>query len=241
MKWGTRLQDSIAKGIAQDNGWDITPMNEYIRDPDYKIGSSFDFAIGDEGLLEIKNVDALQYREKWSLEDGELEAPAHIELQVQHQLLVTGRKFAYIGALIGGNEVRLIKREPQPAVFKHIKAEVIAFWDSIEANEPPPPVFPDDAQFVSSLYGYASPGSVARANDEVTTMALQYGELTRDIKVLTENKETLKAKMMMQIGEAEKVLGDGFSISASVVGPTIVETYERKGYRLFRVNIKKGK
>ena len=41
MKWGTRLQDSIARGIAEDNGWNVRRMDEYVRIPELRIGSSF--------------------------------------------------------------------------------------------------------------------------------------------------------------------------------------------------------
>src|ERR1043165_3394660 len=63
MKWGQRLQDTLAKGIAEDEGWsNVRPMREYMRLPEYRLGSSFDWAIGSDGLLEIKVVDFLQFR-----------------------------------------------------------------------------------------------------------------------------------------------------------------------------------
>src|SRR3990167_5628915 len=45
MFWGTKLQDAIAAGIAEEQGWAIRRMNEYIRNAELRIGSSFDFAI----------------------------------------------------------------------------------------------------------------------------------------------------------------------------------------------------
>ncbi len=55
--WGLRLQDSIAKGIAEDEGWKIRRMDEYMRNEKLRAGSSFDFDINGKELLEIKNVD----------------------------------------------------------------------------------------------------------------------------------------------------------------------------------------
>jgi len=73
VKWGQRLQDSIAAGVAEDNGWVIRRMSEYVRIPELRIGASFDFSIETEyerpsetfekGLLEIKNVDSLAFRD----------------------------------------------------------------------------------------------------------------------------------------------------------------------------------
>jgi len=60
------------------------------------------------------------------------------------------------------------------------------------------------------------------------------------IKNLELEREALKAEMLMSIGEAEKCLGDGYSITAGLVGPAQV-SYERQGYRQFRVNWSKKK
>ena len=44
MKWGSRLQDAIAYGVAADQGWkNPRPMKEYIYLNDVRLGSSFDF------------------------------------------------------------------------------------------------------------------------------------------------------------------------------------------------------
>jgi hypothetical protein len=44
----------------------------------------------------------------------------------------------------------------------------------------------------------------------------------------------------MKVGSNEKALCDGFNISAGMVAPAII-SYERKGYRLFKLNFPRGK
>lgn len=240
MKWGKRLQDSIATGIAQDMGWTIRPMIEYLRDPQERLGSSFDFAIGDDGLLEVKNVDSLAYRDGW-IEDGEsVEAPPHIEVQVQHQLAVSGRKYAYIGALVGGNTIVLIKREPDPNVISLLKSKVSDFWKSIKSNTPPTPVFERDAKFISSLYSNAEAGKVVIADEEITELAAHYKKFAQEEKEIQVHKEVIKARILSKIEDAEKVRGETFSISAGMISATKV-SYERQGYRNFKINWKKIK
>lgn len=246
MKWGTRLQDAIASGIAEDNGWIVRPIKYYGRLEAERAGSSFDFEIeilstNQTGLLEIKNVDALQFKEKWIIEDGEVvEAPPHIELQVQHQLMVTGYEVAYIGALIGGNKVALLKRTPDKHIIEKIKEKIKKFWESIDNNRPPAPDFIKDAEFISKLYSYASPGSVMNGddNDRLAVLVNDYKEISEQIKKLEESKGAAKAEMLMLIGDNEKVKADGYSISATVIGPKEI-SYTRSGYRDFRI-FKKG-
>lgn len=248
MQWGTALQDAIAAEIAKKQGWTVRRMNEYIRDPELRAGASFDFSIEEEftngmakgistNLLEIKNVDSLAFRDGWIEDDfGNIEAPLHIEIQVQQQLMVSGRSVCYIGALVGGNKEVLIKREANPAVFASIRAKIAAFWASIDANRAPMPNFAQDAEFISKLYGYADPNKIMNVSGaEMLDKAKEYKRLADVAKDAETKRKALKAEMLTIIGDSEKAIGDGFKISASMVsgGPV---SYVREGYRDFRIN-----
>lgn len=250
MKWGNRLEASIANGIAEDNGWTVLPLKDYMRIPELRIGASFDYGIYRmpgilAELLEIKNVDALQYLEKWGEDDnGNLEAPPHIELQLQHQMLVSGVKSGYIGALVGGNSVNLIKREADPAIQTAILKKTAAFWHSIDHNIEPEPDFEKDSAFIISMMQTSKPGKVfnAKDNEEIKQLALEDKEAFDEIKRLEGVRQTCKAKILTIIGDAEKVIGGPFSsITASTVNATEVPAYTREGYRLFKINWPRAK
>lgn len=242
MKWGNRLQDSIAHGIAEDHGFQVKRFDNYIRMPEFRIGSSFDFEIQNvNGLLEIKNVDALIFRDGWIVEDGQIEAPPHIELQLQHQMLVKGSDIGYIGALVGGNRVTLLQREPDRMVHERILEEASTFWKNIENNTPPSPDFVRDADFIAKLYKNAEPGKIVIADGEIEHLAQEYGMYAAQEKAAKEGKDATKAQILMRIGDASKVQGSNFSITASETAPTFIEAYERAGFRQFRVNFKKVK
>ncbi len=249
MKWGTRLQDSIAAGIAEDYDIRVRPMKEYMRIAELRMGSSFDFKYNYKmdaedspplGILEIKNVDSLAFKDGWVIDGDNVEAPAHIEIQVQHQMAVSGVEHALIGALIGGNRVVLIKREPDQEVVAAIKKRIREFWDSVRNNIEPKPDFSKDSDFIARLYSFAEPGKIFNADERVSRLAMGYKQAAREAKEATEKKDAAKAEILTLIGSAEKVLGDKFSISAGLIGPTHVE-YEREGYRNFKINWKKEK
>ena len=80
MKWGKRLEPAIAKGVGEDQGWEVSPFKDYCRHDSIRAGSSFDYLAeispGEKVLLEIKNVDSLEMKKKWVYEDGKVtEAP----------------------------------------------------------------------------------------------------------------------------------------------------------------------
>lgn len=257
MKWGRRLESSVAQGICEDRGWIARPMKEYIRLEGLRLGASFDWRVllgmpaegktvdfdsFHDAHLEIKCVDWLQFKNGWIIEDGFIEAPAHIEVQVQHQMLVSGLKRAYIGAMVGGNDIRILEREADPDTQRAIMQAARAFWASIDANAPPPPVMPQDADAVIALNAFASPGKLfdARQDAEIPALIADYHRIGREIAKLDEAKKVRKAEILEKIGDSEKVLVDGYSVSAGMVGPTSYHV-DREGYRNFRVVEKKAK
>lgn len=251
MKWGTRLQDAIAAGIGEEHDWSCRRQTAYFRLPDIRLGTSIDFTAIENSekdsiifLLEIKNVDSLQFLKEWiKNEKGNYEAPYHIEIQVQHQLLVTGHPFGYIGVLIGGNRLELIKRTADKKVHDAILLKAAEFWRSIDENNPPSPDMEADAGFISKLYGYAEPGKLIDISQDtgLKDLADEYTKLKGVIKDHDKRCESIKAEVLMKIGDAEKAIHPTFSISAGVIAPTWIEAYERKGYRNFRITPKKEK
>ena len=51
--WGQALEDIIAAKVAKELDISIAPMKQYMRIPELKLGSSFDYSIGEDGILEI--------------------------------------------------------------------------------------------------------------------------------------------------------------------------------------------
>lgn len=226
MSWGNRLESAIAHGIAEEQGWEVKPMKEYLRNPDLRMGSSFDFVItslGEPVHLEIKNVDYLAFRDGWlEHEDGSIEAPIHIELQVQHQMAVSGFKRAFIGAFIGGNRGVVIERLRDEDVIAAIKAKVADFWRTVDEGQEPEPVMPGDAEVIIRLNQYAKPGKILSADGDETLrdLLLDYKAAAKAEANAKEDKDVAKAKIFTHIGDAEKVLTSEFSVSCALQADT---------------------
>ncbi len=267
MKWGRRLESVVARGIAEDQDWCARGFDEYGRIPEARVGASFDFRVitseagraaaypgidsPEDFILEIKTVDALAYRQGWTVEDDFIEAPAHIELQLQHQLLVSGLRVGYIGALIGGNRVELLRREADDEVHAAILKRAAEFWASVEAGTPPPVVTADDARAYIRRQDHAEPGKLldARGNAELRRLLAEYQTAKSQAKACEDVADVFKAELLARIGDAERVMWDngtiscgytagspGTTITADMVGQTIGA---RAGYRQFRVNSKR--
>lgn len=254
MKWGTRLQDAIAEGIQDDYGVMVQPLSNYVAKDDVAMGSSFDYEIvggmvtrhdvlselltHGPGILEIKNVDSLVYKNEWT--NGE--APAHIEIQTQHQMEVLEREWALIAALIGGNRTALLIRRRDRVVGAAIVAKIRKFWSDLAKGILPPVTMPDDAEFLIKLNQFADPGKFhdGQGDDELSRLC---GEYTRQVaaeRQASNLKKAAQALILQRIGAAEKAVSQGYSISATMVAGSHVE-YDRAPYRGFRVTPKKAK
>lgn len=238
--WGKRLEQAIAKGVAEDEGLKIRRMDEFIQDTELKLGASFDYAIDPDGILEIKNVDGLAFKDKWDVDGENVEEPVHIGFQVQTQLMLSQRKYALLRPLVGGNRIIKVRREPDAKIHEAIKTKVQEFWNSIKDHKEPKPDFAKDADFISSIYNFAEPGKIFNADERVSKLAFSYKQASQEAKAATEKKDAAKAEILTVIGDAEKVVGPWGTISAGLVGPTHV-SYDREGFRNFRVNFKKEK
>ena len=252
MEWGNKLEALIAEKFADDYELAVAPLKDYISIPELKIGSSFDYRIIDEsrgdGILEIKNVDSLIYKNNWTEDDGGIQAPFHIELQLQHQLLVSGLQYGYIVALVGGNTLKVAYRDRDEAVIERIKQECAEFWNDVEAGKAPTPSYPEDADVVIARANKAdSEKSIDATENEhydLRTAIAGYEWRYKSHKKMADELKQYKAQILDLIGDASKVFStDGkFACGMSkenkgkLVTQDMVGTYinQRKAFRNFR-------
>ena len=68
---------------------------------------------------------------KW-ITGFEIQMSPYIEIQVQHQLLVSGLTWCNIGALIAGCEGKVIQRTPNKKIQDAILIKSAEFWRRID-------------------------------------------------------------------------------------------------------------
>jgi hypothetical protein len=256
---GKEIEHAIAARAARMFGVVIKHKNEYMRIHSSRMGSSFDYevvGISDDliddnrlrqafgtmgpGLLEVKNVDRFVFKDEWQV--GETpEAPAHIEIQVQHQLEVSEYAWNCIVAFVGGNHIEIIIRLRDLAVGAAIRHKIGQFWHNLSHGQYPPLLLPEDLGILKQLHGYSEPGAVfdAREDDAVNDWIQVYMDASDDEKAAKDRKDTAQANLLQLIGEAERVVGASAVITCGMVGPCEI-AYTRKGYRNWRVTPKKG-
>jgi predicted phage-related endonuclease len=234
VKWGSRLESVIAYGVAEDLGLIVEPFKSFMTMPETRLAASFDFKIigvidgfnGNNearrmfaehgpGLLEIKNIDSLQFKRGW-IEDGEtIEAPVQYEFQVQTQMEVADLNWAILAPLVGGNTPKTIIRTRDKVLGDAIHAKVRQFWARIETNTPPKPDYVEDADTISKLY-VDNDGSSRDLSDNFRLIQLcqEYKAAAADEKDAKERKSAAKAEILTIIEATKTVKTVGYKISA---------------------------
>ena len=263
MEFGLINQRGIATYIARKYGIKVRALNA-LAVLDSRMSSSFDYEIIGEdstvkdveddslrlmyrdkgpGLLEIKNVDWMVFRDEWPKTDGGYEAPPQIEIQMQHELHTIDRSWGCLGVCVGGNRLEMLIRTRNEDVGQLIAARVKLFWHWIERKEPPPERMPEDYDLLKQVYSHAEPGKVLDATDkpQINTLLKAYALANAQIARYEAAKKVAHADLLKLIGDAEKVIGTEYNVSCSVVAPARIEAHDRAGYRTFRVTARKVK
>lgn len=233
MTWGKRLESAIAAGIAEDYGLIVEPFKAYMRIPSLRMGASFDFKIvglvdgaqdnearrmflrHGPGIMEIKNVDGLQFRRAWIDDGDEIEAPAHIEFQVQHQLEVAGLGWSMIAPLVGGNTPKVSLRERDTEVGALIRQKVAEFWMRVDAGAAPEPDYTRDGDTIKQLYRDNDGSSVDMSDDpRLAVLCSSYKAAGAEEKAAKERKDACMAEIITIIGHAKSIRAAGHNISA---------------------------
>lgn len=217
--WGNRLEGVIASGLAEDNGWTIRKAGYFEDEQCSGMGATLDFIITEAegkdspGALEIKNVDSLVFKNKWT--DGE--PPLHILLQLQHQLACSGLSWGVVGALVGGNETKLYFYERNEKIISQIRTKVAAFWDNV-ANNRAPEIDGSDRtkQLITDSITVDTQKTLDINDGKFESLCQEYLLINQQLKELSQTKNRVHSQLVKSYGNAGTVTGNGYRMTASI-------------------------
>lgn len=248
MKWGRRLQDVIAAGIAEDYGWKIKPMTFYARHSTQRgMGASFDFEVifedGVKGILEIKAVDFVQHRDNWIEDGNNSEAPVHIEFQLQHQLEVMkddGYERGAVGALVSGNKPIVIIRDRDADMGRGFCERIEKFWCDVNSGNEPVPNFERDGELLRKLYPDDNGNTIVlNDNNRAIHLCNEY-MIAQQIESAGKTRKEIAANELLSIiGPSQAALIGDFEMSAKTTHRSAY-TVDETNYRNIRVKRRKA-
>lgn len=134
--WGTILEPIVAASYTQQTGRRVRKVNAVLQHPDkpWMLANIDREVIGakDVQILECKTAGEFGAR-LWK--DG---VPEYVQLQVQYQLAVTGKRAADVAVLLCGQQLQVHRIERDEALIERLMALQERFWHYVTTDTPPP-------------------------------------------------------------------------------------------------------
>lgn len=151
--WGNLLEPIVAAHYTKRTGNRVRRINAVLQHPDHRL--SWMLANIDREVIGCPEVQILECKTAgingarlWK--EG---VPEYVQLQVQHQLAVTGKKVADVAVLLGGQKLEIHRIERDDALIERLIALEHLFWHAVETGSPPPADGSDSAELaLRSLY-----------------------------------------------------------------------------------------
>lgn len=183
----------------------------------------------DAGPLDLKNTSIFM-RDEW---DGMV--PLRYNVQVQAQMVVTGRDQGALAVLIGGNRFKWALLDRNQRFIDLMLEKLEQFWEMVKNDEMPEPVAKDNA-VIGQILGQEDEGKTIVLSPGIVLVDERLVEVKEEIKALKSEKDGLEAKIKKEIGtNAAGMLPEGgrYSFKTGVRnGYIVAETTTRTLRRL---------
>jgi putative phage-type endonuclease len=213
MYWGTLLEPIVAAHYTKRTGHKVRRVNAVLQHPKepWMLANIDREVVGapDVQVLECKTA-GLNGSRLWK--DG---VPEYIQLQVLHQLAVTGKQAADVAVLICGQELQVHRIERDEAMIRQLMLLERQFWSYVERDEEPPADGSDSADVaLRALYPRDSGQTLDLSEDQ--GMSGTFAELLTTRRYLashTKREAELKQCIQQRMGEATRAIFESGDVS----------------------------
>ncbi|MDH5858552.1 YqaJ viral recombinase family protein [Lampropedia aestuarii] len=213
MYWGTLLEPIVAAHYTKRTGNKVRRVNAVLQHPDqpWMLANIDREVVGcdDVQILECKTA-GLNGARLWK--DG---VPEYIQLQVMHQLAVTGKQAADVAVLICGQELQVHRIERNEAMIAQLMALEQQFWEMVTSDQQPDADGSDSADLaLRCLYPKDAGNTVDWKADP--SMSALFGDLL-DIRTqlskYQEQESQIKQSIQQAMGHASVAKFETGSVS----------------------------
>lgn len=244
IEWGNVLEEPIAQKYAQVTGRTLIDYGRFaIRTSDSHpfMHCTIDREIQpfegqpEHGDLSIKNVGFFK------LKDWEAEPPLQYQVQLQHELAVTGLQWGSFAVLIGGQKFAWLDSPRNEKFIAHLIEKEEEFWDLVQRDIPPEVDGSDSTKDVLARLYPSDMGDAIALPVELAELAEQRRVMKEYIGSYQKKIQDIENRIKSAIGNASVGVfpdGSGFSWKQQHRNETIVKASD---FRVLReIKAKKG-
>jgi putative phage-type endonuclease len=213
--WGNILEPIVAQHYSQRTGHKVRRVNAVLQHPDPVLPwmlANLDYRVSgcsEVSLLECKTAGEYGAR-LWR--NG---VPEYVQLQVQHQLAVTGEQAADVCVLICGQQIQIHRIERDDELIARLIELEQQFWHYVETDTPPPADGSASAQAALRALYTQDAGTVLdlSTDPDLNQTFDQYLDLRQQIEQAEQQEEYLKQQLQQRMGDASQAVFAKGSVS----------------------------
>ncbi|SCV02108.1 putative phage-type endonuclease domain protein [Cupriavidus necator] len=204
--WGALLEPIVAAAYTQQTGRRVRKVNAVLRH------STVPFMIAnlDREIVGVPDVHILECKTAGEFgarlwRDG---VPEYVQLQVQHQLAVTGKQAADVAVLLCGQQLAVHRISRDEALIGQLIMLEAKFWSYVATDTPPPADGSESADAaLRCLYPQDSGQTVDFIQDrQLSATFADLVAVRADIGMREQQEARLKQTIQQAMGEASRAL-----------------------------------
>jgi putative phage-type endonuclease len=211
--WGNLLEPIVAAAYTQQTGNRVRKVNAVLQHPTipFMLANLDREVIGVPGLqiLECKTAGEFGAR-LWR--DG---VPEYVQLQVQHQLAVTGKRAADVAVLLCGQQLVVHRIDRDDELIARLIPLEAQFWEHVVSDRPPLADGSESAdRALRCLYpGHASTTVDFTGDRNLSATFADLVALRADIDVRGKQEAQLKQTLQQAMGDASRAIFETGEVS----------------------------
>ncbi|CAJ3296371.1 putative phage-related protein [Burkholderia pseudomallei] len=206
--WGALLEPIVAAAYTQQTGRRVRKVNAVLRHPTIP----FMLANLDREVIGVPDVQILECKTagEFGSRHWENGVPEYIQLQVQHQLAVTGKQAADVAVLLCGQQLAVHRIERDDDLIARLIPLEAQFWQYVTSDTPPPGDGSESAdRALRCLYPRDSGGTVDFSDDrQLSGVFADLVAVRERIEALEVAAAKLKQTIQHAMGDASRALFD---------------------------------
>ena len=210
--WGSQLEPLVASAYAERTGRKVRKINAVLQHPSFSFMlANIDREVvgpADVQILECKTAGEFGSR-LWR--DG---VPEYVQIQVQHQLAVTGKSWADVAVLLCGQKLEIHRIERDDEVIARLVVLEAAFWEHV-VHDTPPKADGSESAAKALRTLYTGGGSIVdfSENSELSRHFAELIQLRGELEEKEARAELLKQSLQEAMGDACRALFSGGEVT----------------------------
>ncbi len=206
--WGTILEPIVASHYTNKTGNRVRRINAVLQHSDPEL--SWMLANIDREVIGANDVQILECKTAgingsrlWK--EG---VPEYVQLQVMHQLAVTGKQAADVAVLLGGQHLEIYRIERDETMIAQLIKLERQFWNYVETDTPPPADGSASADTALRCLFPQDHGETVdfTVDEELTTAYETLKQVRETISEQEKQESALKQKIQQAMGDASRAV-----------------------------------